>query len=274
MVASLTEEIAVEPGNKEKLHILVVSGEPLILAELKKELMPHFNVCISASSQAAITAFDLYDIVAAIICTGGNNELALSVHSSISERLKNKNIPVIFLVVEDYITDEAASRYGDIDALITRINRKVVKESEAIKTEESAQDAESVDINTLLHGKTILVADDVKLNRDIVGYMLEGVEALRIVFAGDGKEAVARVEQFADVISLILMDVHMPVMSGLEATGIIREMSCDKAKNIPIIALTGSDDEGAIKECLDAGMNHFLPKPLSYDELIAVISKH
>jgi CheY-like chemotaxis protein len=251
----------------ERLHILIVSGEPQILAELKAELMQHFDVSISASSQAAVTALDLHSIAAVIICSGRNSDVALSVYSGIADRLKTQEIPVIILAVEESGADAAVSRYGDIGALVERIKHKT-------NAEESAPEVKNVDVKASLRGKTILVADDVQLNRDIVGYMLEDVEDLNIIFACDGKEAVELYEKSPEVFSLILMDVQMPLMDGMEATKIIRSMNSGYARDVPIVALTGSDDVELIKKCLKAGMNNFISKPMSYDDLIKIITKN
>jgi len=125
-----------------------------------------------------------------------------------------------------------------------------------------------------LVNKTILVADDVELNRDIIKTILSVIEGLKVEFASDGKEAVEKFEKDPNLYSFILMDVQMPVMDGLEATRTIRRLSCENAREIPIIAVTASVDEKEIELCLKAGMNDILEKPIIYDKILTVVAEH
>jgi CheY-like chemotaxis protein len=80
--------------------------------------------------------------------------------------------------------------------------------------------------------------------------------------ANNGKEAVDLLEK--QHFDLVLMDIEMPVMDGLEATGVIRKREGDTGKHIPIVALTSAADR---EECLGAGMDGYIAKPLSVDVL-------
>ena len=73
---------------------------------------------------------------------------------------------------------------------------------------------------------------------------------------------------------IILMDVQMPVMDGLEATKRIRELySCDK-EDLPIIAMTANAFKDDIEKCLEAGMNDHVSKPLDVDRVFEVLRKY
>jgi CheY-like chemotaxis protein len=72
---------------------------------------------------------------------------------------------------------------------------------------------------------------------------------------------------------LILMDVQMPVMDGLEATRQIRSLRDDYFKNVPIIAMTANAFEEDRKAALDAGMNEHIAKPIDVDKLKKVLHK-
>ena len=113
-------------------------------------------------------------------------------------------------------------------------------------------------------GHKILIVDDYTVNRRIVKGMLKklGVDADE---AEDGSTALEMVDQ--NVYSAIFMDVHMPGMGGLEATRRIREHDDESKRNVPIIAITASVLDRDIKECKQAGMDGFIAKPFTYDEL-------
>ncbi|MDE2388780.1 MAG: response regulator, partial [Betaproteobacteria bacterium] len=111
----------------------------------------------------------------------------------------------------------------------------------------------------------ILVAEDNPVNQEVAKAMLSklGMEA---TIAADGKRAVELV--YNTPFDIILMDCQMPVMDGFEATSKIREQFGD----IPIIALTANATEDDRTRCLNAGMNDFLSKPYSIDQLQQKIS--
>jgi CheY-like chemotaxis protein len=73
---------------------------------------------------------------------------------------------------------------------------------------------------------------------------------------------------------LVLMDVKMPVMNGIEATISIRNMEDEYFKNIPIIGLTANAIPQQIRECINSGMNDCITKPINADELVNKISKY
>jgi len=123
------------------------------------------------------------------------------------------------------------------------------------------------DVAQLFSGRSILLAEDVEINREIVQALLEPT-SLNIEFAGNGEEAVQMFSESPDKYDLILMDVQMPVMDGFEATRKIRAMDIPNAKGIPIVALTANVFREDIERCIETGMNGHLGKPLDYNEVI------
>ncbi|MDG1333245.1 MAG: PAS domain S-box protein [Crocinitomicaceae bacterium] len=117
-----------------------------------------------------------------------------------------------------------------------------------------------------LKDRRILVVEDAEINRFLVNTILNkwGVVVKESV---NGQEAVETLRN--DSFDLVLMDVRMPVMDGLEATRIIRSEKND----VPIIALTANAIGGEVDKCKSAGMNDYLSKPYSQDELYAVLTK-
>ena len=114
----------------------------------------------------------------------------------------------------------------------------------------------------------ILVVDDVDLNRELaVAYLASDSHSVDL--AADGQEAIARAR--LGVYDLILMDVQMPGVDGLAATRAIRE--CFSARALPIIAMTAQALPNQIADCIDAGMNDYLAKPITPISLTAMVEK-
>lgn len=114
-------------------------------------------------------------------------------------------------------------------------------------------------------GLHALVVDDQRINAEIVVRLLKK-KGVQTDIASNGKEAVEWFKNNPDV-DLILMDVRMPVMDGIEATRTIRALPIPQAKTVSIIALTANAFEDDRKECMDAGMSHFLAKPIDVSKL-------
>ncbi len=123
-----------------------------------------------------------------------------------------------------------------------------------------------------LEGKTILVCEDNALNAKVVSYMLQQVGAC-VMQVSDGGQAVEVFTQTEEgQIDAILMDVHMPVYSGIEATRRIRSQERCDAKTVPVFALT-ADVEGVRQEALEAGMTGLLAKPLDMKKMYRVLEE-
>jgi PAS domain S-box-containing protein len=119
----------------------------------------------------------------------------------------------------------------------------------------------------------ILVAEDNAVNRTIATTMLTR-RGHTVVVAENGDEAVAALDQDeARPFDLILMDVQMPVLDGLEATGRIRQKERASGGHIPIVALTARAMAGDRELCLQAGMDDYVSKPLRANELMAAIER-
>lgn len=119
----------------------------------------------------------------------------------------------------------------------------------------------------------MLLVEDDDLNAEIAATILEGNGAY-VSIAGDGVQAV---EVFAanpaGTFDVILMDVVMPKMDGLAATKAIRALDRPDAASIPIIAMTGNAFQEDVQECLEAGMNAHLAKPINLAKVERVIAK-
>jgi CheY-like chemotaxis protein len=116
----------------------------------------------------------------------------------------------------------------------------------------------------------MLLAEDVEINREIVISLLEPT-SLIIDCAEHGVQAVKLFTASPEKYDLIFMDVQMPEMDGYEATRLIRASEAPNAKTIPIVAMTANVFREDIEQCLAAGMNAHVGKPLDIDELLAAL---
>ena len=118
-----------------------------------------------------------------------------------------------------------------------------------------------------LDGLHVLIAEDMELNAEVLSDLLE-MEGMTSEWAENGQRAV---ELFAASpqghFSAILMDMRMPVMDGMTATRAIRKLDRPDARRIPIIALTANAFDEDVKQCLQAGMNAHLAKPVDIELL-------
>ncbi len=133
------------------------------------------------------------------------------------------------------------------------------------------KEQQSIDFSALT-GMRVLIAEDNEFNQIVINdTLLQLVEEVKIDLAENGKIALEKLE--TSDYNMILMDVNMPELDGLEATKAIRLRS-DEKKNIPIIALTASVLSADINKCLDSGMNDYIPKPFRREELLSTLSKY
>ncbi|OGI06789.1 MAG: hypothetical protein A2Y40_00920 [Candidatus Margulisbacteria bacterium GWF2_35_9] len=119
-----------------------------------------------------------------------------------------------------------------------------------------------------LEGIRVLLVEDNILNQEVATEILKGA-GLIVEIANNGKEAVEAVS--TSIYDVVLMDIQMPIMGGYEATNLIR--SNEKFKDLPIIAMTAHAMQGVKQDCIAAGMNDYVCKPIDLDALFLVLKK-
>ena len=163
-----------------------------------------------------------------------------------------------------------AVRAGDIQRCrelnVSRYMQKPVVQSELLETILEVTGATSPlgsntdDDREYSTGLRILLAEDGKVNQQVAVGLLQR-NGHEVTIANDGLEAVDAIRQ--NDFDLILMDVQMPNMDGLEATQTIRETEQESSTRIPIIAMTAGAMKGDEKRCLEVGMDAYLSKPIN-----------
>lgn len=109
--------------------------------------------------------------------------------------------------------------------------------------------------------KTVLIVEDDPIIQKINSHLIEAL-GCHVLTANNGQEAIERCQE--NECSMVLMDVNMPVMNGLEATQYIRH---HYSRSLPIVAFTTDTSEATQHACLQAGMNAISPKPLVMEKL-------
>ncbi|MDR1211764.1 MAG: response regulator [Spirochaetaceae bacterium] len=121
-------------------------------------------------------------------------------------------------------------------------------------------------------GYTMLLAEDVDINREIVLAILEPT-GLAIDCAENGAEAFRKFSENPRRYDMIFMDVQMPEMDGYEATRKIRALDHPWAGSVPIVAMTANVFRDDVEQCIEAGMNDHIGKPLDLDDVMARLRK-
>jgi CheY-like chemotaxis protein len=117
----------------------------------------------------------------------------------------------------------------------------------------------------------ILLAEDNEINRRVAVRILEK-EGHQVFAVEDGRKALDALRSWT--FDVVLMDVQMPVMDGLEATRAIRQSERQSSAHIPIIALTAHAMSGDRERCLEAGTDDYISKPINVRALLSLLEKH
>ena len=119
----------------------------------------------------------------------------------------------------------------------------------------------------------VLVAEDMDVNWEVISTLL-GMYGIKYSRAENGKEAVEMLRNIqSPEYDVVFMDIQMPVMNGLDATREIRKLDNPYAAGIPIIAMTADAFSENVAECLEAGMNGHIAKPIDIDNIILELKK-
>ncbi|MCP5249143.1 MAG: response regulator [Candidatus Accumulibacter sp.] len=191
-------------------------------------------------------------------------------------------LPLIMLSSVSVASDHPDRQLAPIDCYLT----KPVRQSDLYDAIATAMSAPAVAatrqhppppravaavLPTNLRGR-VLVAEDNPVNQQVAAAMLESL-GVDVSFAEDGREAVARV--LDEAYDLVLMDCQMPEMDGFEATARIRSRHNRSApgRHLPIVALTANAVEGDRERCLAAGMDDYLSKPFTREQLLGALRR-
>lgn len=186
-----------------------------------------------------------------------------------------KEIPIILLSAYDWEEVEQEALAAGINGFLTKpiFRSELVQKLRFYMMDTAAEPQKAPDSEPRFdfEGLRILVAEDNDLNREIAEELLceAGIQVESVV---NGLQAVRKIkENEAGYYDMILMDIHMPEMDGLEASRNIRNLPRKDAADIPIIAMTADAFEEDILKCKNAGMNGHISKPVNMKKLFGII---
>jgi len=261
----------------KSLHALFIDDDEDI-CEYFKDISSRlgFDCDIAYSGEQALALIDSnkdYDIFFVDWQMPGMDGLELSGHI----REKEGSRPIITMIsayelaeIEDKAIDAGVDRFLPKPLFPSAIADLI---AECIDKETGRKAIGNAAESNNFNGARILLADDVEINREIVIALLEPM-SLMIDCAENGVEAVKMYSADPFGYEMILMDVQMPEMDGYEATRRIRSLGFDRAREIPIIAMTANVFKQDIERCIEAGMNGHLGKPLDLENVIAMLHKY
>ncbi len=119
--------------------------------------------------------------------------------------------------------------------------------------------------------RKVLVAEDSSVIQNVTKKILQ-FQNFEISSVKNGKQVLDKIDK--DNYHVILMDINMPVMDGMECVKEIRGMSDPGKSQIPIIAISGNAKNYTMEEFKEAGFNDYLPKPLDFDKLVETVKKY
>ena len=182
--------------------------------------------------------------------------------------------PVLLISAYDCSDIENAAREAGANGFVSKpLFRSVLydKINELLGT--SADSSEPEDDYSDLQGMNILVAEDYDVNWEIVSAIL-GMYGITTERAENGRICVEKMRSAEEgKYDLIFMDIQMPEMNGFEATRNIRTLDDPWASSIPIVAMTADAFSEDVTECLNAGMNGHIAKPIDINLVIKEIRK-
>jgi len=164
------------------------------------------------------------------------------------------------------LADDILTKPVNASVLFNAVNQGVVARHGHSRRVLDAQRQNAPASARRLAGTRVLVVDDSEINQEIAQHMLQR-EGAHVFLASNGREALALLRD-GPHFDVVLMDVQMPEMDGLQAT---RELRADEALcHLPVVALTAGALAEERRRALDAGMDHFLTKPIDPDQLLEV----
>ncbi len=223
-----------EPGNRVNLHFRIEDTGPGVNPDKKEEIFNPFSQGDSSISREF-----------------GGTGLGLSISQRIVKLLGGEDI---------YWTSRQGM--GSVFSFVLPVLVAAGVSYETLEQSEIVDFLGRKDIR-------ILAAEDWELNRLLLGQILGDIGLSDITFVNNGREAVDVLNNSVKPFTLILMDLQMPIMGGLEATRMIRSTHPD----IPIVAVTAHAMKEDQEQCLAAGMNDYLSKPYKIEEIVQALKR-
>ena len=261
------------------INVLIIDDDEILLETAQdtlKALGANSEIALSGSEGLSLLEHHIEDenpfnIIILDWKMPGMNGIELT--KKIREKTGN-TVPILLVSAYDWSTIEEDAKKAGVNGFISKpLFRsslyKTITEVLQLHHDQDAPEENDSDIE----GMNILIAEDIDINYEIVSTFLE-MHGITSVRACNGEEAVTLMESAVEKqYDMIFMDIQMPVMNGLEATRAIRKLANPVARNIPIIAMTADAFSENVAECIEAGMNGHIAKPIDVKVVIKEIRR-
>ena len=204
----------------------------------------------------------------------------LSAKDADAEKLLEKTIssktPAVIMIPSILLNEvESIAKRAGTDKFLSKplFASSVIDSANECLGEGPREDEAGDDTDGIFAGRHILLAEDVEINREIVLALLEPT-LITIDCAKNGLEAVRLFGEAPETYDAIFMDIQMPEMDGYGATRAIRALGAKNSETIPIIAMTANVFKEDVENCIEAGMNDHVGKPLDFEEVISRLKKY
>ena len=192
-------------------------------------------------------------------------------------KLAGDDLMIFIMSSFDWTEIEESARENGVNHFISKpmFKEDIFYMIQSIDNEETRKKTEKKnDADSKFNEERILLVEDNEINAEILKTLLECYN-LNITIACNGLEAVNKFsESSMNEYRIILMDIRMPVMDGLEATKNIRKLDRDDATSIPIFALSANAFAEDVECSIEAGMNEHLCKPIDINEITTKIRQY
>jgi two-component system, sensor histidine kinase len=261
------------------MPVLVVDDHPVNLRLMEKTLRRYRmkpRLCTSAKEAfaAAVEADRERTAYALVLLDQQMPEMSgLEAAARLKDFASTRTAPVILLTSAIDVGDAARGAEVGLAACIQKpISPSTLLRTAAtlISTSGMAPARSGHNASGTIVKRRVLLAEDNPVNRQLVVRLLEQ-RGHEVLVATNGREAVEMLER--QTVNLVLMDVQMPEMGGLEATAAIRdrEQQAGGDRQVPIVAMTARAMKGDRERCIAAGMDDYISKPIDRDRLLGVV---
>lgn len=225
----------------------VVESGAAALAELKRAAAAGapFRVVLLDLMMPHMDGFQLAEQILANPELGGSSMIMISSAARPGDSERCRRMGIVRYLTKPVVQSDLLDAIGEI------VGARALTATAGESSNEDRENRRSL---------RILLAEDGEVNQKVATGLLR-MKGHSVVVAADGREAIAALDE--QLFDLVLMDIHMPDVDGLEATKIIRRKEQPSGRRTPIIAMTASVMSGDRQRCLEAGMDGFLAKPIN-----------